>query len=431
MPNQPAKIGERRVILAIDFSPTPSQTALQQLAREFAEKEVKPRATELDRIADPVGVFPWDIYHKGNQLGFNKITIPSEYGGLGLGDMESVLVIEELSVGDGGVGTTYFVHNSLVYHILASGSDEQKKKYLSDCATDPEERYFISVADTEHGRSGDGSPRNYRPSPPMTLADFANVEIIPPAKRRERTTVAMRKGDNWVINGMKRFITTAGQNKLYLVAATSDPDRPDAEASQYFLIPAQTPGVSIGHIEDKMGQRLAQNAEVVLDNVVVPESQRMPGGIGVAYATRGNNLNTLCAAVFVGIARRAFEEAIAYAKERYKGGTKIIHHQAVQRMLVDMVLGIKTARLMTWLAAYESDAGCPAAGAGIAKVYASEMAVKITNDAMQVFGGYGYMRDFPLEKLVRDARLGPIYDASNEMIRHGSILPAYAVRGTA
>jgi acyl-CoA dehydrogenase len=416
--------------MAIDFSPTPAQAALQALAREFAEREIKPRAAELDRIADPVGVFPWDIYTQGNKLGFNKITIPAEYGGLGLGDMESVLVIEELSVADGGVGTTYFVHNSLVYWILGAGSEEQQKKYLTECATDPEERYFISVGDTEHGKTGDGSPRNYRPSPPLTIADFMTAETLPPAKRRERTTVARREGDNWVLNGMKRFITTAGQNKLYLITVTSDPERPDMEATECFLVPANTPGVSIGHVEDKMGQRLAQNAEVILENAVVPESQRMPNGL-YAIARRGNNLNTLCAAVFVGIARRAFEESVAYAKERYKGGTKIIHHQAVQRMLVDMVIGIKTARLMTWLAAYESDAMCPAAGAGMAKVYASETAVKITNDAMQVFGGYGYMRDFPLEKLVRDARLGPIYDASNEMIRHGQVLPAYAVLGTA
>jgi len=233
-----------------------------------------------------------------------------------------------------------------------------------------------------------------------------------------------------VINGGKRFITTAGQNALYIISATTDPERPDAEATALFLVPADTPGVSIGRIEDKMGQRLAQNAEVLLKNVRVPECSRMPGGLGGAVQ-RGNSLNTFCAAVFVGIARRAFEESVAYAKERYKGGGKIVFHQAVQRMLVDMVIGIKTARLMTWLAAWEGDNGCPAAGAGIAKVYATEMAVNATNQAMQVFGGYGYMRDFVMEKLVRDARLGPIYDASNEMIRHGQILPAYAIRGTA
>jgi acyl-CoA dehydrogenase len=416
--------------MTVDLSLSTEQLALQQLAREFTEKEITPRATELDAIPNPVGVFPWDIYTKGNQLGFNKITIPAEYGGLGLGDMEAVIAIEELSVGDGGIGTTYFVHNSLVYWVLGCANEEQARKYLSACASDPEDRYFISVGDTEHGRSGDGTPRHHRPSPPMTMADFQTAEIIPPAKRRERTTVARRDGDNWVINGMKRFITTAGQNKLYLITATTDPDLPDFQATQVFFVPADTPGVSIGHIEDKMGQRLAQNAEVVLENVVIPDSQRAPNGIFGAMA-RGNNLNTLCAAVFVGIARRAFEESVSYARERYKGGTKIIHHQAVQRMLVDMVIGIKTARLLTWQAAWEGDNRCPAAGAGMAKVYASEMAVKATNDAMQVFGGYGYMRDFPLEKLVRDARLGPIYDASNEMIRHGQVLPTYAVLGTA
>ncbi|MCC6382897.1 MAG: acyl-CoA dehydrogenase family protein [Dehalococcoidia bacterium] len=416
--------------MTIDVRPTPEQRALQQLAREFAEKEIAPRAAAIDAEPDPAVAFPWDIYEKGNRLGFNKITIPAEYGGLGLGDMESVLVIEELSVADGGVGTTYFVHNSLVYWILGACSPEQQKKYLSECVSDPEERYFISVGDTEHGKSGDGTPRSFRRSAPMTLGDFATAEVIPPAKRRERTTVARREGDNWVLNGMKRFITTAGRNKLYLITATADSSRPDFEATELFLVPANTPGVSIGHIEDKMGQRAAQNAEVVLENVVIPESQRAAGGLR-SIGVRGNNLNTLCAAVFVGIARRAFEEANAYAKERYKGGTKIVHHQAVQRMLVDMVIGIKTARLLTWMAAHEGDVRQPCAGAGLAKVYASEMAVKATNDAMQVFGGYGYMRDFVLEKLVRDARLGPIYDASNEMIRHGQILPTFAVLGTA
>jgi acyl-CoA dehydrogenase len=416
--------------MTIDLGLSSEQQAIQQLAREFAEKEVKPRATELDRVADPKGVFPWDIYEKANRLGFNKITIPAEYKGLGLGDVEACLVIEELGVADGGVATTYFVHNSLVHWILGGGSEEQARRYLTECATDPEERYFISVGATEHGKSGDGTPREYRPSAPLTALDFATAEIIPPMQRREMTTVARRDGDSWTLNGMKRFITTAGENKLYLILATSNPELPDAAGMEVFLVPASTPGVSIGHIEDKMGQRLAQNAEVILENAVVPESQRLPGGYRGALTT-GNNLNTLCAAVFVGIARRAFEESVAYAKERYKGGTRIIHHQAVQRMLVDMVIGIKTARLMTMQAAWEGDNNCPAAGAEIAKIYASEMCVQATYNAMQVFGGYGYMRDFPLEKLARDARLGPIYDASNEMLRHGAVISTYSVLGTA
>jgi acyl-CoA dehydrogenase len=230
---------------------------------------------------------------------------------------------------------------------------------------------------------------------------------------------------------MKRFITFGTRAKLYQVTAKTDPSQSDAGgAIATFFVPAGTPGLSFGHIEDKMGHRATENAEVILDDCRVPDRWKHEWRINVMK--RGLTLNVFTGAVAVGIARRAFEEAIAYAQTRYKGGALIIFHQAVQRMLVDMAISVKAARLLTWLAAWQDER---AVGYDVlqnmAKVYTADVAIECTLQGLQVFGGYGYMRDFPMEKLYRDARLMSIYDGSNEMFRHGTIPPVIAAQGTA
>jgi alkylation response protein AidB-like acyl-CoA dehydrogenase len=234
----------------------------------------------------------------------------------------------------------------------------------------------------------------------------------------------------WVLNGMKRFIVFGRQAKLYMVTAKTDPSLPDVLASDGFLVPAGTPGLSFGHVEDKMGLRLCENAEVIFEDVRIPEKWRCNWMASVMM--RGMTLNTFTAAVAVGIARRAFEEAIAYAQTRYKGGCLIIHHQAIQLMLADMATSIKAARLLTWQSAWHNEKGNEfTVLANMAKCLAAEMCVDVTTKAMEIFGGYGYMHDFPIEKLVRDAHVMPIYDATVEALKTGIITPGITVQGTA
>jgi len=399
------------------------QEAIRALAHEFAEKEVKPRAAELDRMTDAAAIFPWDIYEKGNRLGFNKTLIPTQYGGLGLGEVETCLVVEELSWADGGIGSTYFVHDMQLLTLDESGSEEQKAKWFTACANDPEERFFMSLPWTEHGVAGDLSPRDFAAgradNGPILPEEWVTHRPIAQMDQREMTTVAVEDGDDWIINGTKRFITSAGRSKLLLTSARKGDGAPDVGMG-LFLIPADAPGVSYGHIEDKMGQRLMQNAEVIFTDCRVPKSDEFKDYM-TAPRVRGGDVEV--AAVFNGISRRAYEEALAYARIRYKGGARIIFHQAMQMALCDMAIKVLTARLLMLRAAWQNDQKSgPTAHNGMAKIYCSDVAVDVTNKAMQIFGGYGYMRDFPMEKLYRDARLGPIYHATNEMIMVGQLV---------
>ncbi|MCC7366271.1 MAG: acyl-CoA dehydrogenase family protein [Dehalococcoidia bacterium] len=418
--------------MTIDFSLSPEQEAIRSLAHEFADKEIKPRAAELDRISDPAAIFPWDIYEKGNRLGFNKTLIPTKYGGLGLGEVETCLVVEELSWADGGIGSTYFVHAMQLLTLGESGTEEQKAKWFTACANDPEERFFMSLPWTEHGVAGNLSPRDFAAgrmdNGPILPHEWAMHRTVPPAEQREMTTVAIEDGDDWLISGTKRFITSAGRSKLLLTSARKGAESTDGAGFGLFLIPADAPGVSYGHIEDKMGQRLMQNAEVIFDNCRVPKSDEFTN-YRTAPRVRGGDVEV--AAVFNGIARRAYEEALAYSRIRYKGGARIVFHQAMQMALCDMAIKVLTSRMLMLRAAWENDQerGFNAYN-NMAKIYSSDVAVDVTSKAMQVFGGYGYMRDFPMEKLYRDARLGPIYHATNEMMMVGQLIPWLAAMDT-
>ncbi len=417
----------------VDFSLSEQQLAIQRTARDFAEKEIRPLAAEIDRIPDPAKAWNWELYTKANQLGYNKILIPQEYGGLGLTTLDAALVIEELSVADAGFGTTYFVHLGNTRAIDDSASDGQKQEFFPACCNDPNDRYLIALAETEHGVPYDlDAPQAVKEKALQKvggLEDFWTNVDVPMLSQKEMKTTAKRDGDDWIINGMKHFITIGSQAKLILVQAKIEPELPDFLGLGYFFVPVETPGLSFGHIEDKMGHRLTENAEVILDNCRIPEKWRFD--YRAALAKRGSTLNTLCSAVAVGIARRAFEEAITYAQTRYKFGSRIIFKQAVQRMLTDMAINVKTARLITWQACYHDEYVIPDALSVMAKVYTSEAAIETTKLGMQVFGGYGYMRDLPMEKLYRDARLMSIYDGTNEILRHALMAPMITVDGTA
>lgn len=417
----------------VDFSLSEQQLAIQKTARDFAEKEIKPLAAQIDRIADPAKAWNWDIYTKANRLGYNKILIPQKYGGLGLAALDAALVIEELSAADAGVGSSYFVQIANTRMIDDGATDEQKKEFFIACCNDPDEKYLIALAETEHGVPYDlgADPAVARAMDPQKVAleDFYTQTEVPMLAQKEMITTAKRDGDDWVINGMKRFITMGSQAKLYLVHAKTEPDYPDAMGVATFFVPAGTPGLSFGRIEDKMGHRLTVNAEVCFDDCRVPDKWKWDYRTGMGK--RGLTLSAFCSAVSVGIARRAFEEAIAYAQTRYKFGSRIVFKQAVQRMLVDMAINVKASRLLTWQSCYNDDHEIPASISPMAKVFTSEAALENAKLGMQVFGGYGYMRDLPMEKLYRDARLMSIYDGSNEMLRHLILAPAITIDGTA
>jgi len=419
----------------IDFGLTDQQLAIQRSARDFAEGEIKPLSREIDRIEDPSKAWNWGLYETANRLGFNKILIPKKYGGLGLTMLDACIVLEEIAAADAGFGSTYLAHNAITRHIMDGCTEEQKEEFLTACCNDPEERYLIAIADTEHGVAGDRGPREYRSGQQVAgkvdFNDFATVQRVPPAKQREMTTTAKKDGEDWIINGMKRFITMGTRAKLYTVTAKTDPEASDQDpAVATFFVPAGTPGLSFGHIDDKLGHRCTENAEVILEDVRVPGKWKHDWRMSIAI--RGMSLNVLSAAVAVGISRRVYEEALAYAQLRYKGGCLIIHHQAVQRMLVDMAINVKTSRLLTWYAAWKDE---QAVGFDVlqnmAKVYTADACIQTALDGMQVFGGYGYMRELPMEKLYRDARVMSIYDGSNEMMRHGMIMPGLTMSDTA
>ncbi|MBI2913590.1 MAG: acyl-CoA dehydrogenase family protein [Chloroflexi bacterium] len=418
----------------VDFALTEAQAELKRVAHDFARNEVRPMAREVDRAPDPKASFPWDLYKKGNALGFNKALIPESYSGPGLGVLDFALITEELAWGDAGVAVTYVGHWLCLRPLILGGSEPQRRKWLPQALADPDGAFLAAIAATEHGVAADRTPREYlgatsTVAPGVSEADFFTNYTLPQTERREMTTRALADGDDFVINGMKRFVTNGPLASLYLVVATTNPALPDLAATAAFIVPKGAPGLSAGTIEDKMGHRLSVQSEVIFDSVRVPKEDMLPSeaesgalGYGLECST------TLVGALCVGLARAAYEAAIDYAKVRYKGGNRIIFHQAVGIMLADMAIGIKTARLLTHQAAWHADRRLgPSALGPMAKVFCSDMAVRVTHDATQVFGGYGYMRDLPLEKWERDARVTQIYDFTNEMLRVNIILPRIAL----
>ena len=412
----------------IDFSLTPEQLQLRQVARDFTREQIRPIAAEYDRRTSPDETFPWEIYEKANALGFNKALIPEKFGGAGLSNLDVAITLEELAWGDVGVALTYLAHWLTLRPLIMGGTDEQRERFLAPIVADADGRQLAAICATEHGTAGDLLPRDHQRTAAsrgsIAPEDFATNLTVPAGERREMTTTARSDGDDFVINGVKRFITNGPVASVYLVLASMDPSKPDNQVTGAFMVAADAPGISIGKIENKMGHRLSKMSEVIFENVRVPRTDALPP-MALAYGLASSTTNV--GALMVGLARAAYEAALEYAKTRYKGGNQIIFHQAISMKLTDMAIGIKTGRLLTYQAAWENDHGAPiSAIQPMAKVYCSDMALQVALEAQQIFGGYGYMRDYPVEKWVRDARVGPIYDFTNEMLRANQILPAIA-----
>jgi acyl-CoA dehydrogenase len=369
----------------IDFNLTAEQQALRELAHEFAQNEIRPVAPAHDRT----GEFPWEVIRKAHNIGLMNLTVPEEYGGGGQKQFEECLLTEELSWGCAGITTSLSANTLGATPIVLAGSEEQKRNYLGRLTSEP---LLIAFNLTE----------------PQSGSDSAAMRVT-----------ARKVGDGYVLNGTKQFITNGGIAALHTVFAQSDPERGTGGINA-FVVPADTKGVSTGKEEDKMGQRASNTTQVVYQDAVVPAANRLGGegeGFKIAMKTLDQSRSSI-GALAIGLARAAMEAAIAYAKERKAFSQTIANFQAVQFLLADMAIRIETARLITWKAAWLVDHAQRASlESAIAKCYASDMAMQVTTDAVQVFGGYGYMRDYPVEKYMRDAKLLQIYEGTNQIQR--------------
>lgn len=369
----------------IDFRLTEEQEALRDMAREFAENEMRPYAARYDQSHD----FPEDVMRKAFEVGFLTCTIPEAYGGGGVGDIDTVVLSEELSWGCAGMYTTMMANSLAFAPVLIAGSEEQKKEFLSPFC---QKMSFASYCLTEREAGSDTTAIK---------------------------TTARKTGSEYVINGSKCFITNGGVADLYVVFANSAPNK-GARGLSAFLVPRQTPGVSVGKVEDKMGHRASNTTELFFEDVRVPEANRI-GREGAGFLIAMKTFDRTRAAVGaagVGIARAALEYAVDYAKTRVQFGQPIAHFQSTAFKLADMAMQVQAARHLVLHAAWLMEQGKPCGlESAMAKCAGSDAGMNVALEALQIFGGYGYMKDYPVEKLVRDAKLLQIYEGTNEIQR--------------
>jgi butyryl-CoA dehydrogenase len=369
------------------LSPTDAQVLLRKSVREFAEKEVGPHVRELDTTKKEET--PWDIFHKMAKLGYTGCNIPKEYGGGGLDTVSYLIVVEELCRVDPGVGLIIAVHNSVCcYPILAWGTPDQKKKYLPDLC---EGKKLGAFAITEPGAGSD----------PMGMESFARPE-----------------GDGYIINGNKVFITN-GDGDTFIIGVKTDKEK-GAKGITAFILEKGMKGFRSGHTEDKMGMRSTCTTELIMENVYVPK-ENIIGGLGGGFKLAMKSLDVGrmgVGAQAVGIAQGAYEEAVKYSKGRKTFGKPISEHQAIQFILADMAIEIDAARLLVHRAGDLKDRDLPyGTEAAMAKMFATDMAMRVTTKAIQVLGGHGYTKKHLVEKFFRDAKVTQIYEGSNEVQR--------------
>lgn len=369
-----------------NFELNETQRELQQLTKKFVKEEIIPKAAEYDRTM----AFPWDIFKKAHSLGLLNGGIPEKYGGSELGVFDNCMVAEEMAYGCSGVLTAIQGSGLACSPVLLGGNEEQKKKYLGRLIEQP---LVAAYAVTEPGAGSD----------------------VAGAK-----TTAVKKGDEWVINGQKMWITGAGVADWMVVLARTDPD-PKANTNKaftFFVLDAKTPGVTPGRKEIMMGQRCSDTRGVTFEDVVVKKENILAGiGDGFKLAMGAfDKTRPPVAAGGVGLAQRALDEATKYAMERKTFGTAIVNHQAVSHMLADMAIGVEVSRLIMQRSAWEIDQGRRNTFyASIAKAIAGDTANKSASDAVQIFGGNGFNTEYPVEKLMRDAKIYQIYEGTTQV----------------
>ena len=370
----------------MDFALSPQHEEIRRTVREFAEGRIAPVADELERKAE----FPHEIIREAAALGLLGVPYPEEIGGTGLDSLAYAITVEELSRVSGSVGIIVSAHTSLGCNpIWMAGTDEQKERYLRPMASG---QVIGAYGLTEPGAGSDS---------------------------RGTRTRARRDGDEWILDGGKRFITNAGVAGTYIVTAVTDREEQSGKISA-FIVEADTPGFSVGRMEEKMGLHASNTGELIFDDCRIPaENMLGPEGEGDKLFLKtldGGRIGI--ASMALGLAQAAYEAASAYAKERRQFGREIGTFQGVAFKIADMATTIDAARLMTYRAAWLKDHGRPySTEAAMAKLYASEVARDVTNDAIQVHGGYGYVTEYRVERFLRDAKLTEIGEGTSEIQR--------------
>jgi len=369
----------------MDFSLDQEQIMMRDTVRKFVEKEVKPYVEELDEKEE----YPSEIMKKIFEQGFTNLNIPEAYGGSGIDPLTALIITEEIARGCSAVATSSSCNSLATYPILIGGNEEQKQRFLRPIA---EQGLYASFCLTEPGAG----------------SDVASL-----------STIARKDGNKYIINGRKQFITSANVAKFLTVFCQSGIAKGHNSIST-LVLESNTPGVTIGRHERKMGLRASITCEVIFEDVEVPV-ENLLGGEGAGFKLAMETLNKArptTGAMALGIAQAALEASVKYAKERIQFGKPIVQQQAVQMILADMAMKVETARLLVYKAGYLMAKGLPyTKESAMSKCYAADIAMEVSTDAVQIFGGYGYTRDYPVEKYMRDAKIMQIYEGTNQIQR--------------
>jgi len=376
---------EQGVAGGISFALTDEQKALRELAHEFAEKEIRPK----EAVYDEHQTHPADVIAKAHEVGLMNLNIPEAYGGPGLGCFDGLLVGEELNWGCSGIGTAIGCNGLGAGPVLVAGTEEQKRQWLPPLIEEP---LLCSFGLSE----------------PNAGSDVSGIQ-----------TTAVRKGDDYVLNGSKMFITNAGPASWLVVFASTDKSKAHKGLSA-FIVPTDLDGVVVEKHLDKMGQRSTDTSALAFNDVLVPAGNRLgEEGEGFKIAMTVLDFTRPGTAIgAVGVAQAAFEHACRYSKERIAFGQPIAMNQGINFLIADMATNIEAARLLCWQAGWLIDQGQRATlQSSHAKRFSADMAMQVTTDAVQIFGGYGYMKEYPVEKLMRDAKLYQIYEGTSQIQR--------------
>ncbi len=368
----------------MNFQTSETQKMIAQSIRDFAETNIRPHIMEWDEAQ----TFPIELFKKLGDMGFMGVLVPEELGGSGLGYHEYITIVEEISKVDSSIGLSVAAHNSLcTNHILTFGNEEQKKKWIPKLATG---EWIGAWGLTEHNTGSDSGGMS---------------------------TTAVKDGDHWVINGAKNFITHAISGQVAVVIVRTG-EKGDSRGMSAFVIEKGTPGFSSGKKENKLGMRASETAELIFDNCRVPDANRL-GEVGEGFIQAMKILDggrISIGALALGIGKGAYEAALKYSKERHQFGKPISAFQAIGFKLADMATEIEASELLLHKAAYLKNNHLPVTTMGaMAKMYASEMCVKVSTEAIQIHGGYGYTKDFPVEKFYRDSKLCTIGEGTTEI----------------
>lgn len=370
----------------MDFSLTEEQLELKDLTHQFAKNEMRPVAGEYDEKNE----FPVEVMKKAFEIGFLTSGIPVEYGGTGFSNVDNAVVCEELGWGCAGMFTSMMANTLALTPIVLYGSDEQKKEFLEPYTKE------------------------------MSFACFGLTEREAGSDNSMITTTAVKDGDDYIINGSKTFITNAGISKLGVIFASTDKTR-GLRGMTAFIVPMDLPGITVGKHENKMGHRASNTAEIYFEDVKVPAKNVIRReGLGFLIAMKTLDLaRPAVGAGAVGVARAAYEEALKYGQNRVQFGKPIALFQHNSFKLVDMITDIDAARLMVYRSAWMLDNKMKASKeSAMAKVMATDVCMRVTTEAVQILGGYGYMKEYPVEKMMRDAKLFQIYEGTNEIQKH-------------